>query len=129
MLICFESVFPGLTRDLCNQGVAYLVNASNDAWFKTWATPEQHLKMASFRAVESRRWLLRPVNHGISAIISPAGEIVKEIGLLKEGVVLADISPIEAKTLYTRCGPLFAFLWSGFSLIAALTRRMMGVNG
>lgn len=129
VLICFESIFPGLTRELCNEGAAFLVNASNDAWFKTWSTPEQHLRMASFRAVESRRWLLRPVNHGISAIVSPAGVIVQEIGLLKEGVILADIAPIEAKTLYTRFGPVMAFLWAGISLIAALTRRVMGVNG
>ncbi len=129
VLICFESVFPGLTRDLCNAGATYLVNASNDAWFKTWATPEQHLRMASFRAVESRRWLLRPVNHGISAIISPAGEVVKEIGLLEEGVVLADIAPIKARTFYTGFGPVLAFLWAGIPLIAALTRRMRGVKG
>lgn len=124
VLICFESVFPGLTRDLCNAGATYLVNASNDAWFKTWATPEQHLQMASFRAVESRRWLLRPVNHGISAIVSPTGEIVEEIGLLKEGVILADIAPIEVKTLYTRFGPLLAFVWAGVSLFCVILRRI-----
>ena len=126
VLICFESIFPGLARDLCNEGAAFLVNASNDAWFKTWSTPEQHLMMASFRAVESRRWLLRPVNHGISAIISPAGEIVQEIGLLKEGFITADVAPIHEKTFYTRFGPVAAFLWTGFSLIAALTRRRHG---
>jgi apolipoprotein N-acyltransferase len=128
VLICFESVFAGLTRDLCNQGAAYLVNASNDAWFKTWSTPEQHLAMACFRAVESRRWLLRSVNHGISAIVSPSGEIVEEIGLLKEGVIVADIIPITSLTLYTRFGPILAVFWAGVSLIAALTRRTSGVN-
>lgn len=129
VLICFESVFAGLTRDLCNRGAAYLVNASNDAWFKTWSTPEQHLAMACFRAVESRRWLLRPVNHGISAVVSPGGEIIQKIGLLEEGVIVADIVPITTRTLYTRFGPILAVFWAGASLIAALTRRTSGVKG
>ncbi len=121
VMICFESIFPGIARDLCNRGAVYLVNASNDAWFKTWSTPEQHLQMASFRAIESRRWLLRSVNHGISAIVDPKGRIVKELGLLKEGFLIADITPRTALTFYTRFGPLIAFLWAGLAAIAALT--------
>lgn len=127
-MICFESIFPGVTRDLCNKGASYLVNASNDAWFKTWSTPEQHLQMASFRAIESRRWLLRSVNHGISAIVDPKGRIVKQIGLLKEGVIVADITPHRTLTFYTRFGPLIAFLWAGISAIAALTIYRSGVK-
>lgn len=123
VLVCFESIFPGMTRRLSNKGATYLVNASNDAWFKTWATPEQHLQMASFRSIESRRWLLRSVNHGISAIITPQGRIVKQIGLLQEDFVTADITPSHIITFYTRFGPVIAFLWAGLSFIAALTMR------
>ncbi len=121
MLICFESIFPDLTRDLCSKGATYLVNVSNDAWFKTWATPGQHLVMASFRTIESRRWMLRSVNHGISAIVNPVGEVVNKIGLLKEGVITGEITPSTYLSFYTKYGPALAWLWAFFSVIAALT--------
>ncbi|MRR36081.1 apolipoprotein N-acyltransferase, partial [bacterium] len=126
VLICFESVFPGMARDLCNRGAAYLINASNDAWFKTWSTPEQHLEMTCFRSIETRRWLLSSVNHGISAVISPGGRVVKSIGLLKEGFIVHDITLYGDSTFYTRFGPVIPFFWAGITLIAALTRRKPG---
>lgn len=118
---CFESIFPGMTRDLSNQGATYLINASNDAWFKTWSTPEQLLQITSFRAIESRKWLLRPVNHGISAIINPKGQAVRKIGLLKEDFIVADITPSGMLTFYTKFGPVIALVWAALSGIAALT--------
>jgi apolipoprotein N-acyltransferase len=121
VMICFEVIFPDLARELCLKGAAYLVNSSNDAWFKTWSTPEQHLEMSCFRAIESRRWLLSSTNHGYSAIIGPDGSIVREIGLLKEGVVTADIAPLRYLTLYTRFGPALAAIWAVISVIGALT--------
>jgi apolipoprotein N-acyltransferase len=121
ILICFESIFPDMTRDLCRKGATYLVNASNDAWFKTWATPRQHLLMASFRTIESRRWMLRSVNHGISAIINPLGEVVGKIGLLEEGVMTGEITGSTYLSFYTKYGPALAWLWALGSVIAALT--------
>ena len=121
ILICFESIFPDMTRSLCRKGATYLVNASNDAWFKTWATPGQHLIMAAFRTIESRMWMLRSVNHGISAIINPFGEVVSKIGLLEEGVITGDITGSTYLSFYTKYGPVLAGLWALFSVIAALT--------
>ncbi len=128
VLICFESIFPGMTRDLSLQGATYLVNASNDAWFKTWSTPEQLLQISSFRAIESRKWILRSVNHGISAIIDPKGEAVEKIDLLQEDFITADIIPSRSITLYTRFGPVIAFFWAGISGIAALTFSRSGAK-
>lgn len=121
IMICFEVIFPDLARELSLKGATYLVNSSNDAWFKTWSTPEQHLEMSCFRAVENRRWLLSSTNHGYSAIIGPDGRIVRQVGLLKEGWAMADIAPLRELSFYTRFGPLIPAIWAGISLIAALT--------
>ncbi|MCD6570026.1 MAG: apolipoprotein N-acyltransferase, partial [Deltaproteobacteria bacterium] len=105
ILICFESIFPDMSRRLCKEKATYLVNVSNDAWFKTWATPEQHLQIAAFRAIENRRWLIRSVNHGISAFVDPFGRITASIGLLKEGVIIEEITKNLYITFYARYGP------------------------
>lgn len=121
VLICFENLFPDMSRALCRQGAAYLVNASNDAWFSTWSASEQLLEMSAFRSVETRRYLVRPVNHGISAVIDPRGRIVKRLGLLTEGVIVADIRKLSYQTFYTRFGPVIAWLW-GLCGLAMLGR-------
>jgi len=126
VLICFESIFPDISRKLSLQGAEYLANVSNDAWFRTWSTPEQHLQMACFRAIETRRWLLRSVNHGISAIVDPFGRTVARIELLEEGVVLRDITRSTEMTFHTRYGALVCWIWMVFGGIGALTRYFKG---
>jgi len=126
VLICFESIFPALSRELCGKGARLIVNMSNDAWFKTWSTPEQHLQQACFRSIETRRWLVRAVNHGISAVVDPYGRVVQRIGLLEEGMVVQRIARIDEVSFYVRFGPLIPVLWAVLSIIAALTLRRLG---
>jgi len=128
VFICFESIFPDISRQLCKKGARVLVNMSNDAWFKTWSTPEQHLQFACFRAIETRRWVVRAVNHGISAVINPQGKVVEQIGLLKEGMIVCDIKKIDYLSFYVRYGPVVALMWAAASIIAALTMLYAGVK-
>jgi len=126
VLICFESIFPDISRELCAKGASLIVNMSNDAWFKTWSTPEQHLQQACFRSIETRRWLVRAVNHGISAVVDPYGRVVQRIGLLKEGMIVQRIARITELSFYVRFGPLIPLLWAAASVIAALTLSRLG---
>jgi len=77
-LICYEDSDPALARRYVSgpQPVDFFVNISNDGWFKGTEEHEQHLAVARFRAVETRRSLLRSVNMGVSAIIDPCGRVV-----------------------------------------------------
>lgn len=126
VLICFESIFPGISRELCAKGARLIVNMSNDAWFKTWSTPEQHLQQACFRSIETRRWLVRAVNHGVSAVVDPYGRVVQRIGLLQEGVAVQRIARIDYMSFYVRFGPVVPVLWAVLSVIAALTLYRRG---
>ena len=74
-LICFEAVFPELSREFVRRGSQLIVNLTNDAWYGNTSAPYQHLTMARWRAIESRRYLLRAANSGISAVIAPSGRI------------------------------------------------------
>jgi apolipoprotein N-acyltransferase len=128
IFICFESIFPDISRQLCKKGARVLVNMSNDAWFKTWSTPEQHLQFACFRAIETRRWVVRAVNHGISAVIDPQGRVVERLGLLKEGMIICDIKKIDYLSFYVLYGPVIALMWAVASIIAALTMLYAGAK-
>ena len=72
-LICYEDIMAELSRNYVKMGANLLVNLTNDAWFGRSIAPYQHLLLSIPRAVETRRYLVRSTNSGISAIVSPTG--------------------------------------------------------
>ncbi len=107
VFICFESVFPEITRALVQEGAQFIVNTTNDAWFGQTAAPYQHLSMAIVRAVETGRPLLRAANTGISAVVEPSGQILQTTQLFDTKVLSASISPSTELTPYVRYGNFF----------------------
>jgi len=120
VLICYEIIFPHLVRKSIGEEVDFIVNITNDAWFGKTAGPYQHAAMATFRAVENRRSVVRAANTGISLFIDPFGrrEIlkVKKQSIFVRGSLSKEIVLGQGKTFYSRYGDVFAYL----SLIPAL---------
>ncbi len=102
-LICYEDAF----GDLSIQGLpdaAFLVNVTNDGWFGDSIEPHQHLQMARMRAMETGRFLLRATNTGMTAIVSPQGEIIGRAPLFQEQVLTGMITPMGGMTPYASLG-------------------------
>jgi apolipoprotein N-acyltransferase len=118
--ICYEIIFPGLSRAMVRNNAVLLINITNDAWFGTTSGPYQHFSMAVFRAVENRRALARAAQTGISGFIDPAGRILISTPLLKEAVLTRTLPIISEKTVYTRFGDLFALTCLSVSLFAII---------
>jgi apolipoprotein N-acyltransferase len=111
VLICFEAIFPEISREMVRKGADVLVNLTNDAWFGVSSAPYQHLSMSVLRAVENRRPLIRAANTGISAIIDSRGRITKRTELFKEETLKATLHlGDQGLTFYTRFGDVFAYL-------------------
>lgn len=107
--ICYEVIYPELVRSMIAKGGEVIVTISNDSWFGDSAAPHQHLSMAVLRSVENRRWLLRSTSNGISALIDPAGRILKRSPLRREDAFLAEFQYLSFRTLFTRGGYLFPY--------------------
>jgi len=117
MLICYESIFPELAQERVAMGANVLVNISNDAWFGRSAAPRQHLELATLRAVEQGRYLLRATNTGITALLDPRGRVSSETALFQEAAVaVSGVGLITETTLYHRLHGLI----EGVALAAAL---------
>ena len=106
--ICYEIIFPGLSRALAQNGASILVNITNDAWFGKTSGPYQHFSMTVFRAVENRRSLARSANTGISGFIDPAGRILASTDLLQDAVATQMVPMLKERSIYTQIGDLFA---------------------
>jgi apolipoprotein N-acyltransferase len=110
VLICYEGIFPRLSRQLVARGADFLVNITNDAWFGKTSAPHQHLAMVTLRAVENRVPVVRAANTGISAVVDVDGRVRWQTGLF-ETVARADtVEWTHIRTLYTRHGDVFVAL-------------------
>jgi apolipoprotein N-acyltransferase len=109
ILVCFEGIFPEISREYVAKGATVLVNITNDAWFGRSSAPYQHLSMTVFRAVENRVPLVRAANTGITAIIDSRGHIVRMTGLFHEALLTGEIRAGSQTTFYTRYGDIFAW--------------------
>ena len=107
--ICYEIVYPQITRTQIRNGADVLVTITNDAWYDGTSAPAQHLAQARLRAVEGDRYVLRSATTGISAYIDPTGQILESIPMGRDGIIYAKFQPRTAFTPYVRFGDWFAW--------------------
>ncbi len=117
-LICYEDVIPDIARKATQLGAELLVNQTNDAWFGKSVAPYQHHMIASFRAIENRRYLLRSTNTGLTAVVDPLGRTAASLLPFTEGVLPMEIELLSAQTIFTSF-PVYA-LWLLLAVISAL---------
>ncbi len=72
-VICFEDTLPELYRQFVQVGADFMVNITNDAWFKNSPASEMQLANAVFRAAETHRPLIRATNNGVTCIVDEFG--------------------------------------------------------
>jgi apolipoprotein N-acyltransferase len=117
--ICYEIIFPELSRAQVRSGAELLITITNDAWYGKTAGPYQHFSMAVFRAVENRRVLARAANTGISGFIDPAGRLLDLTSLMEAAAAVRELPLLDTFTPYTRWGDVGAAIC--LSAAAAIT--------
>jgi apolipoprotein N-acyltransferase len=115
VLICFEDVFPNISRLAAKKGARFLVNQTNDAWFDGSSASVQHLANAVFRCVENRVSMVRCANTGVTCFIDQLGRMdwVTQAMLEKTGratplegnrMDAVRVAKNHKETIYTRYG-------------------------
>ena len=106
-LICFEAIFPDLTREFTRRGSQLLAVVTNDGWFGRLVGAQQHAELAVLRAVENGVPMIRSANNGISFIVDPYGRIVKRTQLFVQTILAGPVPQPLAPTPYLRHGDWF----------------------
>jgi apolipoprotein N-acyltransferase len=121
--ICYEIVFPQVTRTQVRNGAEVLVTITNDAWYDGTSAPRQHLNQARIRAIETDRYVLRAATTGISAFIDPAGQVLEALPMNRQGIIYASFQPRKTVTPYVRLGDWFAWVALLVTIIAIVVIR------
>ena len=131
-LICFEDVMPYLSHE-ATQEIDYLLNLTNDGWFKESAAQIQHAGLASFRSIEMGLPMIRCGNNGLTCWIDPAGRR-DGVGFANDSLDIYGRSFRVAEipkgwnvpaTLYQRLGKHFSFgcFLIGCAMVMATLRK------
>ena len=123
--ICYESVYGEHCAKYVRKGARLLTVITNDAWWGNTPGYRQHLSYSRLRAIETRRWVARCGNTGISAIIDPCGRILDRTPWWEEAVLQGSVQLLQGQSFFVRYGDMvgrvcvFLFL---LLLVAAVVR-------
>ena len=135
VLICFEDIFPHHTREYASDEIDFLLNLTNNGWFRESAAQWQHAVNAVFRAVENGVPLVRCANNGLTCWVDRSGAIhetyfTDSTDIYKEGYKIAQVPlPSDGKwpaTFYRRHGDWFGWTCVAVTLIALIRTFIAG---
>ncbi len=124
VMICFESIFPRIARKEVAENANLLAVITNDAWFGKTSAPWQHADMAIFRAVETRRWIVRAANTGVSRIISPTGQVISQTGIFQPGFITGRVSLNNRQTFFVVHGPYWFYALNLLFILSGIFLNM-----
>jgi apolipoprotein N-acyltransferase len=104
--ICYESVYGEYCTGYVKEGAKLLAVITNDAWWGNTPGYRQHLNYSRLRAIETRRWVARCGNTGVSALIDPEGHIVARTPWWEPAVLEGTVGLSTEKTFFVRYGDM-----------------------
>lgn len=123
--ICFESTVPHVIREqfkqLDEEGTPadFLVNITDDGWFKGTACLDHHLACSTMRAVELRTPMVIAANTGFSGFIDGNGRLLRKGPRRDTAFLFCEIQPDSRRSVYQRVGDWPPFLCLAFCAVLA----------
>ncbi len=123
--VCYEGVFPEITREYTAAGAELFFNMTNDAWYGISSAPFQHFLMYSMRSAESGRPYIRVANTGVSGWVDALGNVHDLSQLYETTAHIVHVNAARIDTFFVKAGYLVPILNLLFFL-ALLTHTLMG---
>lgn len=108
--VCYESIYGEFMSRYIRNGANIIAVITNDGWWGNTPGYKQHEDYARLRAIETRHWVVRSANTGISCTIDPSGNIVEDRPWFESAVIKTHVPPTEEHTFYVKYGDILS--WS-----------------
>lgn len=115
--ICYESIYGEVNAEFVRNGAEILGIITNDGWWGDSPGYKQHVSYARLRAIETRKWIVRSANTGISGFIDPQGKVIQESGWWVEDCLVATVYPNNIITFYAEHGDYLGRIASFISIM------------
>jgi apolipoprotein N-acyltransferase len=119
--ICYESIYGEFMSRYIRNGADLICIITNDGWWKNTPGHKQHMNYARLRAVETRTWVARSANTGISCFIDPNGKVIDPQPYNTTAAIkLAVTTAGHSKTFFVRNGDVLSKIMTGLSILLLL---------
>jgi apolipoprotein N-acyltransferase len=128
-VICYETIWGEWIAGSVKKGAQFIAIITNDGWWEDTAGKDQHFDYAKLRAIETRRWVCRSANTGISAFINQRGDVIQRTKWWVRTAIKQDINLNSDITFYVNHGdyiPRAGCLLALLGIIFIVVRRIMG---
>ncbi|MFJ8538029.1 apolipoprotein N-acyltransferase [Streptomyces sp. NPDC093591] len=131
-MVCFESAFADMSRNLADDGAQVLIAQSATSTFQQSWAPEQHASLAALRAAETGRPMVHATLTGVSAVYGPGGQRIGSwLGTDASTSAVYEVPLADGVTPYVRYGDwpvqaalLIVALWGASEGIRTLRLRL-----
>ena len=122
--ICFEDGFSYMVRRHVSAGADLVINLTNNSWSRTNSAQLQHFVAARYRAIETRRGLVRSTNSGYTSVLDPWGRVTESAPMFESSHLNVRVNVYEpsGETIYVLWGdylPQVTLALLGMLLIVA----------
>ena len=107
-IICYESIYGDYITEYVRKGANILTIITNDGWWGDTPGYKQHMNYARLRALETRKWIARSANTGISCFIDPVGNIINPQPWDEPAAIKLVIPVDNRQTFFVRYGDLLS---------------------
>ena len=115
--ICYESIYGDFMSNYVRNGANMICIITNDGWWQDTPGYKQLLNYARLRAIETRKWVARSANTGISCFIDPYGNIIDPQPWVTTSAVKLNMPVNDVKTFYVKYGDLLS---KGITIVSLL---------
>lgn len=134
--ICYESVYGDFMRRYIRNGANLICIITNDGWWKKTPGHKQHMNYARLRAIETRTWIARSANTGISCFIDPYGNVITPQPYdTRASIKLSIPAGNTSSTFYTRTGDILSIIMTiasiglvGWVLVVSIMKKIKRFN-
>jgi apolipoprotein N-acyltransferase len=120
--VCYEQMFPDITRSLRNAGAELQAVITNDTWYGDTMFQRYQANALRLRAIENRTDFVRASNSGISGFVDRKGRFYDATPMYEEAVRVRDVTLSDDRTVYDRIGDVV--LWPvALTLLLAFVGR------
>lgn len=126
--ICYESIYGEFMRKYVRNGANIICIITNDGWWKKTPGHKQHMNYARLRAIETKTWVVRSANTGISCFIDPYGAVINPQPYNTAAAIKLSIRPGSTKTFFVKHGDILSKIMVVISILLlgwTVTRKVL----
>jgi apolipoprotein N-acyltransferase len=108
--ICYESIYGEFMSRYAHNGANIICIITNDGWWQNTPGYKQHMNYARLRAIETRKWIARSANTGISCFIDSRGNVIDPQPWDKAAAIKLNVTLDSSQTFFVKYGDILSRL-------------------